>query len=383
MGSYFLSHLHAFGGGVVGYLIPFLFVLCLVVFFHELGHFLVGRWCGVRILVFSIGFGPELVGFDDRYGTRWKIAAIPLGGYVKFFGDDGVASTPDLPRLAGMDEAEKAQSFIGQSVAKRAAIVAAGPMANFLLAIAIFASIFALYGKQSMSARVDTVQADSAAAAAGFQSGDLVLAINGKTIADFAEMQRVVSESAGESLKITVDRKGAQLVLGATPALKEIKDNFGNVHRIGILGITRSMAAEDLKFQPVSPPQAVVLGVQETWFVIDRTLSYIGGVVMGREAADQLGGPIRIAQMSGQVATIGFVALIHLAAVLSVSIGLINLFPIPLLDGGHLLFYLIETARGRPLSERAQELGFRIGLAIVLMLMIFATFNDIVHLATS
>ena len=383
MGSYFLSHLHAFGGGVVGYLIPFLFVLCLVVFFHELGHFLVGRWCGVRILVFSIGFGPELVGFDDRYGTRWKIAAIPLGGYVKFFGDDGVASTPDLPRMAGMDEAEKAQSFIGQSVAKRAAIVAAGPMANFLLAIVIFASIFALYGKQSMSARVDTVQADSAAAAAGFQSGDLVLAINGKTIADFAEMQRVVSESAGESLKITVDRKGAQLVLGATPALKEIKDNFGNVHRIGILGITRSMAAEDLKFQPVSPPQAVVLGVQETWFVIDRTLSYIGGVVMGREAADQLGGPIRIAQMSGQVATIGFVALIHLAAVLSVSIGLINLFPIPLLDGGHLLFYLIETARGRPLSERAQELGFRIGLAIVLMLMIFATFNDIVHLATS
>ena len=383
MGSYFLSHLHAFGGGVVGYLIPFLFVLCLVVFFHELGHFLVGRWCGVRILVFSIGFGPELVGFDDRYGTRWKIAAIPLGGYVKFFGDDGVASTPDLPRLAGMDEAEKAQSFIGQSVAKRAAIVAAGPIANFLLAIVIFAGIFALYGKQSMSARVDTVQADSAAAAAGFQSGDLVLAINGKTIADFADMQRVVSESAGESLKITVDRKGAQLVLGATPALKEIKDNFGNVHRIGILGITRSMAAEDLKFQPVSPTQAVVLGVQETWFVIDRTLSYIGGVVMGREAADQLGGPIRIAQMSGQVATIGFVALIHLAAVLSVSIGLINLFPIPLLDGGHLLFYLIETARGRPLSERAQELGFRIGLAIVLMLMIFATFNDIVHLATS
>ena len=383
MGSYFLSHLHAFGGGVVGYLIPFLFVLCLVVFFHELGHFLVGRWCGVRILVFSIGFGPELVGFDDRYGTRWKIAAIPLGGYVKFFGDDSVASTPDLPRLAGMDEAEKAQSFMGQSVAKRAAIVAAGPIANFLLAIVIFAGIFALYGKQSMSARVDTVQADSAAAAAGFQSGDLVLANNGKTIADFAEMQRVVSESAGESLKITVDRKGTQLVLTATPALKEIKDNFGNVHRIGILGITRSMAAEDLKFQPVSPPQAVVLGVQETWFVIDRTLSYIGGVVMGREAADQLGGPIRIAQMSGQVATIGFVALIHLAAVLSVSIGLINLFPIPLLDGGHLLFYLIETARGRPLSERAQELGFRIGLAIVLMLMIFATFNDIVHLATS
>jgi regulator of sigma E protease len=383
MGSYFLSHLHALGGGVVGYLVPFLFVLSLVVFFHELGHFLIARWCGVRILVFSIGFGPEIVGFNDRYGTRWKIAAIPLGGYVKFFGDENAASVPDTEQLAGMDEGEKSQSFVFQPVAKRAAIVVAGPMANFLLAIVIFAGIFMLYGKQSMTARVDSVQADSAAAAAGFQPGDLVVAINGGAIGDFADMQRVVSESAGQPLTITVDRKGTQLVLKATPALKEIKDNFGNVHRIGILGITRSTAAEDLKFQPVPPPQAAWMGVQETWFVIDRTLSYIGGVVIGREAADQLGGPIRIAQMSGQVATAGFVALIHLAAVLSVSIGLLNLFPVPLLDGGHLLFYSIEALRGRPLSERAQEVGFRIGLAIVLMLMIFATFNDIVHLATS
>jgi len=383
MGSYFLSHLHALGGGVVGYLVPFLFVLSLVVFFHELGHFLVARWCGVRILVFSIGFGPEIVGFNDRYGTRWKIAAIPLGGYVKFFGDENAASVPDTARLAGMDEGEKSQSFVFQPVAKRAAIVVAGPLANFLLAIVIFAGIFMLYGKQSMTARVDTVQADSAAATAGFQPGDLVVAINGSAIGDFADMQRIVSESAGEPLTITVERKGTQVVLKATPALKEIKDNFGNVHRIGILGITRSTAAEDLKFQPVPPPRAVWMGVQETWFVIDRTLSYIGGVVVGREAADQLGGPIRIAQMSGQVATVGFVALIHLAAVLSVSIGLLNLFPIPLLDGGHLLFYAIEALRGRPLSERAQEVGFRIGLAIVLMLMIFATFNDIVHLATS
>jgi regulator of sigma E protease len=383
MGSYLLSHLHALGGGVVGYLIPFLFVLSLVVFFHELGHFLVARWCGVRILVFSIGFGPEIVGFNDRHGTRWKIAAIPLGGYVKFFGDENAASMPDGARLASMDEGEKSRSFVFQPVAKRAAIVVAGPMANFLLAIVIFAGIFMLYGKQFMTARVDSVQPDSAAAAAGFQPSDLVVAINGSPIGDFAEMQRVVSESAGEPLTITVDRKGAQVVLKATPALKEIKDNFGNVHRIGILGITRSTAAEDLKFQPVPPPQAVWMGVQETWFVIDRTMSYIGGVVVGREAADQLGGPIRIAQMSGQVATVGFVALIHLAAVLSVSIGLLNLFPIPLLDGGHLLFYAIEALRGRPLSERAQEVGFRIGLAIVLMLMIFATFNDIVHLATS
>jgi regulator of sigma E protease len=383
MGSYLLSHLHALGGGVVAYLLPFLFVLSLVVFFHEFGHFLVARLCGVRILVFSIGFGPELVGFNDRHNTRWKISAIPLGGYVKFFGDDNAASVPDAPRLESMPESDRGKSFFFQPVYKRAAIVAAGPIANFILAIVIFSMVFMLYGKQTMSARVDAVQADSAAAAAGFQPGDLVVSIDGHAIGDFEQMQRVVSESAGNQLDIKIDRKGAPLDLKATPALKEIKDNFGNVHRIGILGISRSTAAEDLKSQPVGPVQAVALGAEETWFVVDRTLSYIGGVIVGREAADQLGGPIRIAQISGQVASIGFVALIHLAGVLSVSIGLLNLFPIPLLDGGHLLFYAIEATRGRPLSERAQEVGFRIGLAIVVMLMIFATFNDIVHLTTS
>ena len=383
MGTYVLAHLNALGGGVVAYLIPFLFVLSLVVFFHELGHFLVARWCGVRVLVFSIGFGPEIVGFNDRHGTRWKISAIPLGGFVKFFGDENAASVPDTARLSSMDADERAHSFMFQPVAKRAAIVVAGPVANFLLAIVIFAGVFMLYGKQTMSARVDSVQPDSAAAAAGFKAGDIVVAINGRPIENFTEMQRIVGASAGESLAVTVDRDGNQLVLTATPALKEVKDNFGNVQRIGILGISRSMAPEDLKLHPVDPPQAVVLAVQETWSVIERTLSYIGGVIAGREAANQLGGPIRIAQMSGQVASFGFVPLIQLAAVLSVSIGLLNLFPIPLLDGGHLLFYLIEGIRGRPLSERAQEVGFRIGLAIVLMLMIFATFNDIVHLATS
>jgi regulator of sigma E protease len=383
MGTNFLAHLHALGGGVVEYIVPFLFVLSLVVFFHELGHFLIARWCGVRILVFSIGFGPELVGFNDRYGTRWKISAIPLGGFVKFFGDDNAASVPDTERLATMDARERTQSFMFQPVSRRAAIVVAGPLANFLLAVVIFAGVFMLYGKQTMSARVDSVQPGSAAAEAGFKPGDLVVAINGHAVDSFAEMQRVVGASAGEPLAVTVDRDGAQLVLTATPALKEVKDNFGNVQRVGILGISRSMAPEDLKLHPVAPPQAVWLAVQETWSVIDRTLSYIGGVIAGREAANQLGGPIRIAQMSGQVASFGFVPLIQLAAVLSVSIGLLNLFPIPLLDGGHLLFYIIEGIRGRPLSERAQELGFRIGLAIVLMLMIFATFNDIVHLTTS
>jgi regulator of sigma E protease len=333
--------------------------------------------------VFSIGFGPEIIGFNDRYGTRWKISAIPLGGFVKFFGDDNAASVPDAAQAATMSAEERSRSFMFQPVAKRAAIVVAGPLANFLLAVVIFAGVFMLYGKQTMSARVDSVQPGSAAADAGFKTGDLVVAINGHAIDNFADMQRVVSASAGETLRIAVDRDGVQQILQATPALKEVKDNFGNVQRIGILGISRSMAAEDLKLRPVAPPQAIWLSVQETWSVIDRTLGYLGGVITGREAANQLGGPIRIAQMSGQVASFGFVPLIQLAAVLSISIGLLNLFPIPLLDGGHLLFYIIEGVRGRPLSERAQELGFRIGLAIVLMLMIFATFNDIVHLTTS
>jgi regulator of sigma E protease len=383
MGSYFLSHLHLLGGGVVGYLIPFIFVLSLVVFFHELGHFLVARWCGVRVMVFSIGFGPEIVGFNDRRGTRWKISAIPLGGFVKFLGDDSAASTPDNAALAKMDSSERAHSFMFQSVAKRAAIVVAGPVANFILAIVIFAVVFMVYGKQTMSARVDAVQPGSAAAAAGFEPGDLVVSIDGHAVDNFAQMQRVVGESAGETLEITVERAGATKILKATPALQEKKDVFGNVRRIGILGIQRSPAPEDLKSQPVALPQAVWLGVQESWDVVDQTLSYVGGVIIGRKSADQLGGPIRIAQMSGQVASLGFVVLLHFAGMLSVSIGLLNLFPIPLLDGGHLLFYLIEGVRGRPLSERAQEVGFRIGLAIVLMLMIFATFNDIVHLTTS
>jgi regulator of sigma E protease len=378
-----MEGLGAFGGNLAGYIVPFLFVLTVVVFFHELGHFLVARLCGIRVLTFSLGFGPEIVGFYDRYGTRWKISAIPLGGYVKFLGDENAASVPDHAAAAVMTEEEKAVSFIHKSVGPRAAVVAAGPIANFILAIAIFASVFAIFGKQTTSARVDTVQPSSAAQAAGFQPGDLVLSINGEAIDSFADMQRIVSINAGDQLTIAVERGGVPVTLHATPELKELKDSFGNVHRLGVLGISRSMKPGDIKTQRVNPLQAIVMGAQETWFVVDRTLSYIGGVFAGRESADQLGGPIRIAQVSGQVASAGFVALIHLAAVLSVSIGLLNLFPIPLLDGGHLLFYGIEAARGKPLSERAQEVGFRIGLAIVVMLMIFATFNDILHLATS
>lgn len=377
----FLGNL--WGGGFIGSVLPFLFVLTIVVFFHELGHFLVARWCGVRVLTFSVGFGPEIVGFNDRHGTRWKLSAIPLGGYVKFFGDENVASVPDQSTTAGMTESEKRESFHHQKVPSRAAIVAAGPIANFILAIVIFTAVFMVYGKQSTTARVDSIQPESAAATAGFKPGDVVVDINGRKIANFADMQRIVGVNAGQPLEVTVDRAGSRVVLKATPALREIKDNFGNVHRLGVLGISRSNAPDEIRTEKVGPVDALVLGADKTWFVVEQTMSYLGRMIAGRESADQLGGPIRIAQVSGQVATLGFGPILDLAAVLSVSIGLLNLFPIPLLDGGHLLFYLIEAVRGRPLSERAQEMGFRIGLAFVLMLMVFATFNDIMHLWTS
>jgi len=380
MSMEFMGSLSAYGGWLVGYIAPFLFVLTIVVFFHELGHFLVARWCGIKVLAFSIGFGPELVGFYDRYGTRWKIAAVPLGGYVKFFGDDNAASAPDLEAAARMTEEEKRDSFVFQPVGPRSAVVAAGPIANFVLAIIIFAGVFMVVGKQTTTARVDTVQAGSAAQAAGFKPGDLVLAINGQAIESFSDMQRIVSAAAGRTLAFQIDRGGTPLVIQATPALKQGKDGFGNNYCHAVLGVSRSMTPADVKTAQVDPLTAVWLGTKETWFIIDRTFSYIGGLFAGRECADQLGGPIRIAQISGQVATLGFVPVLHLAAMLSVSIGLLNLFPVPLLDGGHLLFYAIEAARGRPLSERAQEIGFRIGFALVAMLMIFTVFNDTIQL---
>lgn len=381
--DFFFNIFHTLSHGLIGYLIPFLFVLTVVVFFHELGHFIVARWAGVKVLTFSLGFGPELFGFNDRTGTRWKLSAIPLGGYVKFFGDASEASTPASQVLATMSEKERQDSFHHKSVLRRAAIVAAGPIANFILAIVIFAGLFTFYGKPNTSARVDTVQVNSAAAAAGFKPGDVVTSIDGESIETFVDMQRIVSTRAGEELHFTVKRGDRVEKLTATPELREVKDSFNNVHKIGVLGISRSATPGEHAVERVDPATGLWLGVKETWFVAKSTILYIGDIFTRRASADQLGGPIRIAQISGQVATIGLAALVHLTAVLSVSIGLLNLFPVPMLDGGHLLFYAVEAIRGRPLSERSQEMGFRVGLALVLMLMVFATYNDILHLAGS
>ncbi|MBU6461858.1 MAG: RIP metalloprotease RseP [Bradyrhizobium sp.] len=383
MSEFFLHSFNTLSHGLVGYVVPFLFVLTIVVFFHELGHFLVARWAGVKVLTFSLGFGPELVGFNDRHGTRWKISAVPLGGYVRFFGDDSEASTPSAEALSNMTDEERAGSFHHKKVGPRAAIVAAGPIANFILAVVIFAAVFAFFGKPNMSARVDGVEAGSAAETAGFQVGDVVTAIDHQPIETFPDMQWIVGGHPGQQLAFTVKRGNSTVELYGTPQLKEVKDGFGNVHRLGVLGISRKSLPDDVVTEPVDPATAVWLGVKETWLVIDQTLTYVGRVFTGREPADQIGGPIGIAKISGQVATLGLVPLIRLAALLSVSIGLLNLFPVPLLDGGHLLFYAVEAIRGRPLSDRAQEVGFRIGVGLVLMLMVFATYNDILHLTAS
>lgn len=367
------------GDSVLGYLVPFLFVLTLVVFFHELGHFLVARWFGIGVKVFSIGFGPEIFGFNDRHGTRWRLSWIPLGGYVKFIDDDNVASAGQKS-LDSLSPADRARSFQAKPVSARAAVVAAGPIANFILAIIIFTAIFSLFGERVTEAKVDVVNPGTAAARAGFVAGDTVISIDGQKIESFGEMQRIVGTSPDRDLRFVVERDGKTVDIVARPERKEITDRFGNTLRIGLLGIQRTAAPDNWTLQRHDPATAFVMAVKECYFVVTRSLGYLYDVVTGREAADQLGGPIRIAQVSGQVATAGFIALLNLAAIISVSIGLLNLFPIPMLDGGHLLFYAIEGLRGRPLSEYTQEIGFRIGLAFVLMLMVFATWNDLIHL---
>jgi len=374
-----LVQLSGFGDTFLGYLLPFLFVLTVVVFVHELGHFLVARWCGVGVKTFSIGFGPEIAGYTDRLGTRWRLSWIPLGGYVKFIDDENAASAGQKS-LEHLTPEERKHSFQAKPLGQRAAVVAAGPIANFIFAILIFTAIFALFGERITAAKVDVVNPGSAAERAGFLPGDRVISIDGQTIGSFSEMQRIVGTSPDQPLHFVVDRGGNTVEITATPERKEITDHFGNTIRLGLLGIQRSASPDDWTLKRHDPVTAFGMAVKECYFVISRSLGYLYDVVTGREAADQLGGPIRIAQVSGQVATAGFVALLNLAAIISVSIGLLNLFPIPMLDGGHLLFYSIEAIRGRPLSESTQEISFRIGLAFVLMLMIFATWNDLIHL---
>lgn len=372
--------------GILTYIVPFLCVLTAVVFFHELGHFAVARWCGIAVESFSIGFGREIAGYNDKHGTRWKLSILPLGGYVKFVGDMSAASVPDREHLAKLEAeaTEKgfdlSQYFYFKPVWQRSAVVAAGPFANFILAIVIYAIMFMTLGYAKILPYVGEVMKEGVAYEAGFQTGDLIKSINGNNIEDFRELKLIVSLAAESDLSFVLERAGQDITISVKPERIVTNDRFGNVIKEGRLGITPSLDESHYVFEKFGPFKAIWKGTTETYMIIDRTLVYLGRIITGREDADQLGGPIRIAQMSGQVAQISLLALIQMTAVLSVSIGLINLFPVPLMDGGHLVFYGYEAARGKPLSEQAQEYGFRVGLALILMLMVFATWNDLNHL---
>ncbi len=376
-----LADLFQYATSMMGYIIPFLIILTIVVFIHELGHFWVARRCGVKVLTFSVGFGPEIFGFHDRQGTRWRLAAIPLGGYVRFFGDSNAASTPDFEGSEQMNAAEKRVSFMHKPVWQRASIVFAGPAANFILAFVVYMLVFSLLGKPVMEARISEVRAESPAAQAGFQAGDVIRSVNQAPIGGFSDFQRVVSISAGKPLNIVVQRDEQDIVLQAVPAEVEIDDGYGGKIKVGQLGVGRAVdAANDVTYIRYGMIDSAALSINEMYFILSRSVHYFAGLFMGRESLDQIGGPIRIAQISGDAAAIGWGASLNLLAILSLSIGFLNLFPVPLLDGGHLVFYAIEALRGKPLSVRAQEIGFRFGLMFVIALMFVANWNDISRL---
>jgi regulator of sigma E protease len=364
----------------VAYLWPFLFVLSLVVFFHELGHFLMARWCGVKVETFSLGFGPKLFGFDDRYGTHWQIAALPLGGFVKFHGDANDSSMPGEAFIEAMSAQERKVGFSSEKIWKRAAIVAAGPIANFLLAIVIFSGIFYLHGRAILPPVIDSVATGSAAEAAGFRPGDRIISIDGNKTEDFEEMQRIVQAASGKELSFVVERGRKLVELVATPRLRDIATPVGTT-RAGTIGVEANTKPENWHLESYGLCDSVRLAGSETWYIVARTGSYLAGLVSGQESADQLSGPIRIAEVAGEMAKIGLAALLNLAAIMSVSVGLLNLLPIPLLDGGNLVYYALEAIRGEALNDKAQQFGFKVGIVFVASLMVFATYNDVLRLA--
>lgn len=361
--------------GIWAYVVPFLVIFTLVVFVHELGHYLVARRCGVRVEVFSIGFGPEIFGRTDRAGTRWKVSAVPLGGYVKMFGEaTGEEEEEVVP--AKMTAEERAVSFQEKSLLQRVAIVSAGPLSNFVFAMVVLAALFNTAGQPFTPPYVTGVQPTSPAAIGGLKEGDMILEIGGHTIRRFEDIQHLVRENPGVRLDVVVRRNGTEVPLTVIPEVRKETDRFGYVRKIGRLGIyggSRQYVRRDL-------PAAIGHAVQETVFLTGATLSAVGQIILGTRTTDELGGPLRIAQVSAEMAQVGLVPSIWFLAVLSINLGLINLFPIPLLDGGHLLFYAAEAVRGRPIGPRAREVGFAIGLAVILALMLFVTWNDLVHL---
>jgi len=357
------------------------FVFTMVVFFHELGHFLVARACGVAIDTFSIGFGGELFGWTDRKGTRWKISWLPLGGYVKFMGDETAASTPDRERVAQMSAAERARAFPLKPLWQRMLVVLAGPVANFVLAFILFIILLTGFGAKALSTYIGGVQRGSPAAMAGIKPGDKITAVQGRPVRLFyGEMQDLIRARMGKPTTLTIERDGHTMTVQLTPSWIDNTDIYGAHLKTPGIGVEHGPdAGDNVVFIAVPFAKAPLIAAGQCWDIVANSLTYLWRIVSHRADASGLGGPIGMAQMAKSAASHGFYDLIYLVAFISVSIGMINLFPIPLLDGGHLLYYGCEGVLGRPLDERTQDVGFRVGLALVLGLMIFASWNDIVR----
>jgi len=363
---------------MLDFIIPFIILILVVVFIHEYGHYYFARKYGVGVTDFSIGFGKEIFGWNDKSGTRWKICWIPLGGYVKFFGDRNVFSQADQEELLKQySQEDQEKLFVTKPLYQRSLIVFGGPLANFLLAVVIFLSIYMFVGKDFTPALIDEVQKDSPAEVAGLMKNDVILEIDNNKVESILDVSKYIAMSTSEYLDFKISRYEQQILFKIKPNVVPSEDNLGNKINKKMVGIKIIPYNNQINHVKLGPAQALIQSIKEVYFVTSSSLKYLGSMLIGKGDSSQLGGPIRIAKISGQVAEFGLIPFLSMMAYISISLGLINLFPIPMLDGGHLMFYGIEKVLGRPLSQKTQEGFFRIGMFLLLSLMFFATFNDL------
>jgi regulator of sigma E protease len=360
----------------------FLFIITIIIVVHELGHFVAARLCGVTVSAFSLGFGPEVAAFTDRMGTRWRLAWLPLGGYVKFVDDDNVSSVPTSAETAAAERASASEEarkgfYHLKPVWQRAFIAAAGPLANFLLAVVVFAAFYMFVGEVQRPVRIDLVTPGAPADKAGLKAGDVIMSVNGTPLQNFERLSLIVSSSADRELSLVVDRAGQTLNLKVTPKLQDEKDILGGTAQIGKIGIQQQASNEEVKIRYYGPAEAVQRGGEQVGLILQAGMRGIWDIVVARQSVTALAGPTKMLEAAGKVASYGIEPLIRFLAIVSIAIGMTNLLPIPVLDGGHLVFYAIEAVRGRPLSQRTQEVAFRVGLAVVLMLLVVTTVNHL------